>query len=207
MAVGHPDDRLFEVAVAEANRAQHRAVWRAGDAVGNQTGAAVRGGRSHAVVLLGSAILAAGARAIQCRRGAPVILCGYGTTGIVAVAVFLGRRRAVAFRARGRRAAYLTAAAIPAAPRPGAAPRAGAVRPQAAARRAHARRNALVGRGAAPARAARTHGAGSARHGARRRGAPAHRLRLARRLRRAARIAESVQIRAPRYCPRAARDA
>src|SRR5688572_5849748 len=88
----------------------------------------------------GSAILAAGARAIQCRRGAPVILCGYGTTGIVAVAVFLGRRRAVAFRSRGRGAAYLTAAAVPRDPRPGAASRGRAVRPQPAARRAHARR-------------------------------------------------------------------
>ena len=36
--VGHADDRLLEIAVAEADGAQHRAVGRAGDAVGDQAG-------------------------------------------------------------------------------------------------------------------------------------------------------------------------
>src|SRR5215208_3792790 len=66
------------------------------------------------------------APAIQCHRGAAVILCGYGSARIVAVAVFLGGCRAAAFRARGRGTAHLAAAAVARDPRPGAAPGRGA---------------------------------------------------------------------------------
>ena len=41
VAVGDADDRLLEIAVAEADGAQHRAVGRAGDALRDQAGAAV----------------------------------------------------------------------------------------------------------------------------------------------------------------------
>jgi hypothetical protein len=43
VAVGHADDRLFEVAVAEADRAQHGAVGRAGNTMGDQLGTTVVG--------------------------------------------------------------------------------------------------------------------------------------------------------------------
>ena len=48
VAVGHADDRLVEVAVAEADGAQHRAVGRAGDALRDESGAAVE---RHAGIL------------------------------------------------------------------------------------------------------------------------------------------------------------
>ena len=41
MAVGDADDRLVEIAVAEADGAQHRAVGRAGDALGDELTASI----------------------------------------------------------------------------------------------------------------------------------------------------------------------
>ena len=43
VAVGDADDRLLEIVVAEADGAQHRAVRRAGDALRDQSGAAIGG--------------------------------------------------------------------------------------------------------------------------------------------------------------------
>ena len=142
-----------------------------------------------------SGLCAAARPAIQCNRDAAVILYGYGSAGIMAVAVFRGGGRAPALRPRRGGAAHLPAAAVARDPRARGAARRGAVRAQPAARRAHRRGHAAARarRGASLGQLERTVQRG-ARHGARRGGAAAHRLRLARRLRRAARAAEGVQV-------------
>ncbi len=63
-------------------------------------------------------------RAIQCRKGAAVILYGYECAGIMAAAVFHRGGRAPAFRPRRRGAAYLAAAAVARDPRARGAARA-----------------------------------------------------------------------------------
>ncbi len=45
VAVGDADDRLVEIGIAETDGAQHRAVGRAGDALGDDAAAAVAGHR------------------------------------------------------------------------------------------------------------------------------------------------------------------
>ena len=50
VAVGHADDRLLEIAVAEADGAQHRAIRRACDALCDESGAAIERHRESSLL-------------------------------------------------------------------------------------------------------------------------------------------------------------
>src|SRR6476620_9140539 len=93
VTVRHADDRLVEIGVAEADGAQHRAVRRARNDLGDELGATVVVGHAEFSLRAESSS--------QCNRRLRVIPYGYESARFAPATVFRGGGRADAFRARG----------------------------------------------------------------------------------------------------------